>query len=165
MKFLKALLALLEQIFMRPAYDVNPKTLPMNEETNREKLLEAIRQSLGSDASPHDAAKDEYGCAESVSNIIAKVYDFPITTSTVELANILDKHPHFKRTTIPKPACVIVSPRKDAIYGHAGFLLTNSRIASNDSATGLMQDNYSWGGWVVAFKDRKNLRILLWEPL
>ena len=168
-KLIQFLLDLIGAIFSPPAYDMPPQELPMNQElTNREKLLEAIRDSIGSDASPGDKVSDEFGCAESASNIIKKVYPnfrAPIL-STKELVAELDRHPEcFERTTLPKPGCIIISPRTDTTTGHAGFFVAKDRIVSNDSATGLMQDNYSWSSWVLSFKDRKGLRIYIWEPL
>jgi len=157
--------------FWKPAIDTSPTVPPVPApapESNRERLHEEALLSIGTDASPLDHTPDEFGCAESLSLIVRRAFpDFKAPfTSTIDLAAYLDKRTDlFKRTIIYKPGCIIVSPRVGTVPGHCGFFTDGSRIISNDSKSGLMQNNYSWNGWVQEFKDRRGLRIFIWEPL
>ena len=129
------------------------------------RLLLETKKWEGKDASPLNLAPSEFACAESVANIIADLFpDFPRNIiGTDQLAKVLDKSPHFKRTLVCAPSVIVVSPRTATMNGHAGIFLTADRIASNNSITGKFEDNYSWKNWVRVFKGDKGLRILLWE--
>jgi hypothetical protein len=122
-------------------------------ETNQEKLLRFTQQALDTDVSPQDLAKDELGCAESVSNLIKKVFpDFPIFLSTADLFWKLKIDKRFKITTTPSRGCLIISPKQNGVFGHTGIFLTETRIASNDSKNGLFQGNYNWPeNWINTF--------------
>ena len=135
--------------------------------TNRGKLWNEAVSWLGKDASVLDIAPDEFGCSESVSNIIHNVFSSfeGSIISTAALAQCLDADKRFERVTIPLPGCVIVSPRTPAITGHAGISTTAGKIISNNSATGKMEINYNWDSWVNEFKNKRGLRILMWKPL
>jgi len=135
------------------------------EKTKKELLIEEVMKSIGTDASPLDWAKDEFGCAESVSAILNKIFpDFPKNiVSTVVLCDTLKTSPHFKGTLEPKTGCVIVSPRSSTKYGHAGFVVEDNRIVSNDSNTGKMQNNYSMHSWRTIFQGGRGLKTYLFE--
>jgi len=162
------------QLFLRPAYDQDPKELPMNKEpyeepvepvlTSREQLLMEAKRWLGEDASPENRTNNELACAESVSHIIKQVFpDFVGSVSTAELDYFLDKSVHFFPTRIPKPGNVIVSPRTTKNNGHTGLFLTPNRIASNTSATGKFEDNYSLDSWAREMRDKRGLHIYMYE--
>lgn len=135
--------------------------------TPGEKVLLTVRAHLGTDASPMNLAPKELSCAEGVANILNKVY--PSVPRNIISTNILDKHlsdsTHFKSTKIPKPGSVIMSPRQGTTPGHCGFFLTSNRIASNSSKTGLFEDNYSLDSWVREMRDKRKLKIYIYEPL
>lgn len=132
----------------------------------REKLLMAAKMALGTDASPMNLAPQELSCAEAVSNVVKKVFpSFMLTVSTIELDRFLSKSPQFKSTKIPSPGCIINSPRLGSIPGHCGIFLTTNRIASNDSKTGKFQDNYSLDSWAREMRDKRGLKIYLYEPI
>lgn len=127
--------------------------IPITMETNQEKLLKITQEALDSDVSPEDLAKDEVGCAESVSNLIKKVFpDFPILLGTAELFWKLRTDKRFRFVTSPTGGCIIVSPKVGDKFGHTGIFITNERIASNNSKTGLFQGNYLWPTtWIATF--------------
>lgn len=132
----------------------------------REKILQAAKDALGTDASPMNLAPQELSCAEAVSNIVKKVYpSFMLTVSTIELDRFLTSSPYFKSTKIPKPGSVIVSPRQGNTPGHTGLFLTADRIASNDSRTGKFQENYTLQTWIEEMRKKRGLRIYFYEPL
>lgn len=127
--------------------------LPEIMETNQEKLLKYTIDHLDTDVSPLDLATDELGCAESVSNLIKKVFpDFPIILGTADLFWKLKIDRRFKLVTTPIKGCIIVSPKVNQTYGHTGIFITEFRIASNNSKTGLFQGNYDWpNSWIATF--------------
>jgi hypothetical protein len=170
---LNRLVQLWRVFFKKPIVEIEfvpPPEIKM--ETNEEKLLKIARDGLDTDVSPKDLAPDRLGCAESVSNLIKKIFpDFPITTSTIELFNTLRSDKRFKLTLDPHMGVIVVSPRKGDVYGHTGIFITNERIASNDSRNGLFsgdtpidytfKGNYSWEQWVAEFTHKRNLHTYL----
>lgn len=122
---------------------------------------------IGKDASPKNAAVQELACAESVCTILHGVIpDFPLDIiSTAVLAQTLEHHPHFASTDLFWPGTIIVSPRTATINGHAGIFLSGGRIASNDSKTGLFEDNYSLDEWAKEMRVKRGLRILYFKAV
>ncbi len=135
--------------------------------TRREEILKAAKEALDTDASPENKAHRDLACAESVSHILNSVIPhFPKgVLSTAELEHFLDYSPDFVPTKIPKPGCVIVSPRNATQHGHAGLFLTADRIASNDSEDGLWKDNYSLDEWAKEMRGERGLHIFLFEAV
>ena len=120
--------------------------------SNAEKLLEYTITHLDEDISPLDLIKDELGCAESLSNLLQKVFpDFPIYLSTTDLFNKLKTDKRFKATLIPHKYIIVISPRSATQYGHCGIFITDEKIASNNSYTGKFNGYYSWDAWILDF--------------
>jgi hypothetical protein len=131
-------------------------------ETPQDKLLKFAINGLDTDVSPSDLAKDELGCAESVSNLIKKVFpDFPIILGTQLLFDTLRRDKRFKLTTTPQMGCIVISPTKGGIIGHTGVFITNDRIASNDSKTGQFKGNYTWDSWIAEMTHHRGLHTYL----
>lgn len=122
---------------------------------------------IGKDASPRNLAPQELACSESVCTILHEVIpDFPVDiVSTSILAQTLEKNPHFVLDDVFGPGTVIVSPRTDAMNGHAGIFLSGGTIASNDSRGGLFEDNYSIDTWVAEMRGKRGLPILYFRPV
>lgn len=132
--------------------------------TNEEKFIKACVDNLDTDVSPDDIAKDEVGCAESVSNLIRKVFpDFPIILSTKDLDMKLFMDKRFRRVDLPNRGRIVISPRTAKIFGHVGVWVTNEKIASNDSRTGKFVSNYDWQSWIEEFKYKRGLKIYIYE--
>lgn len=153
--------------------------LRMNEE-NRIKLYEAARSFIGKDASPNDLAPDEYGCADSVSEVIKAAFgDYLIQknrVSTYWLYKALRESPKWKEVHIPTPGCIVISPtgygtRKNpdgtlAIpVGHVGIVMLNGRIASNDSRDGIFRENYSIESWRDRYVRRGGYFAKYYRPI
>lgn len=142
-----------------------PEPMPIPMKTNQEKLIEIAQNALDTDVSPADLAGDELGCAESVSNLIKEIFpDFSIILGTSLLFSILKKDKRFKATLTPHIGCIVLSPAQGEIHGHTGIFITNDRIASNDSGTGMWKGNYDWNSWVDTFGVRgRGLHTYLFE--
>lgn|SRR3990167_494012 len=138
---------------------VRPK-MPLSEQ-----IVQEAERWLGKDASPLNLAPQELACAEAVSNVIHGVIpDFPQNiVGTDALAKILDSSPYFERVIEYAPGTIIISPRTATTYGHCGVFLSGDRIASNNSTTGLFEDNYSYANWIRVFKKGRGLHIYLWR--
>lgn len=135
-------------------------------QTNTEKFIKVCNDALDTEVTPKDEVPDNVACAQTISTLIKKVFpDFPIVYSTKDLDMKLYMDKRFKRITEPEWGCVVVSPRNNTQYGHAGMFLTSERIASNDSKTGLFKGNYSWSSWISEFQQKRGLRIYLYRLL
>ncbi len=117
-------------------------------------LYQVIFGSLGTEASPRDQAPDEVACAETATEIIRQVApEVPIMLGTWTLWDYMERSPRFKRTTVIKPGTIIISPtgtsalRPAPFPGHVGFFLNEENIASNTSATGIFEHNYTLKKW------------------
>lgn len=119
------------------------------------KLYEEAVKYLGNDASPKDLVSDNFGCAESVSNIIAGlVRGFPILTGTWSLYDMLRLSMRFMSVPEgqePLPGDVIVcvtgQGKGTVANGHAGIVGLEGVIMSNDSRTGKFEANYTFKTW------------------
>lgn len=126
--------------------------------SNREKLLSLAKESIGKDVSPNDVAPDEYGCAESVSELINKITPFGVEVSTTKLFNKLNTDPRFERTTSLEPGNILISPtgygKNTSLVpcGHTGVIVENECICSNDSLKGTWEKNYTISSWVKRFR-------------
>lgn len=176
-----ALLKVVKSFIYNPSFTSEEKDFLINQtslivkqkvdmvQSPTEKLLLAATEWLGKDASPHDSAPDDLGCAESVSMIIRSSVnsDFPICLSTADLKKQLDKY--FKPTLDIKPGYVLVSPtglgNGNVSNGHTGIFLTSDRIASNSSKTGLWTDNYSLAEWIAYYRTKGDYPLFCFEPL
>lgn len=145
-----------------PAPTPIPTPLPPKPDPDlpRKMLYDKAVASLGTDASPSDQAPDEYGCAETVSNILHRAFsDFPEEIlSTAVLYTRLRSHPKFKIVTNFDYGDVIISPtgmgKTGAVAnGHVGIVGKNC-IMSNSSGTGKFLENYTLSTWIAYFRTR-----------
>lgn len=153
-----------QQTTMTPT---QPSTFPPIPEKPAETLAEAAIGMLGRDASPKNLAPNEFGCAESVSNIIHACWpDFPAElVSTDDLYTALKNSTRFKQVSDPVRGCVVVSPRTPEVSGHTGIYIEDDSIASNDSSTGLFKENYTRQSWRDVFITGRGLKGYLFEPV
>lgn len=121
--------------------------------TNRDKIYNAAYASIGMDASPQDLAPDEYGCAETLSDVIRKALpelNFPVLLSTRELYRYLQASPSWCTVEVPTPGCLILSVtgtgNGHVENGHCG-VVGKQWIMSNDSRTGTWEANYQIDAW------------------
>jgi hypothetical protein len=135
--------------------------------TPQEKIFASALYFLGTDSSPKDEAPDEYGCADSVSQIIKAVYDdFKGSVSTAQLYNNLLKDKRFIKVKDFQPGDIIISPtginkvfNNDIKNGHIGIIAENENIFSNNSASGLFIQNFTIESWVKRYRINGGYRI------
>lgn len=137
---------------------------------NREKLLEESIKWLGKEASPFDYATDELGCVESLCSIIKHsiARDFPLELATWKLFNLLKKDKRFKLTLDLKPGSIILSPTGSGnglIRGHTGIIGENGVIMSNNSHTGIWEENYTMDSWIERWRNKGKMPIYVFEPV
>lgn len=121
----------------------------------RRKLIYSIaKDNLGIDASPADLAPDEFGCAESVTNILKKAVGTPIMTGTWTLYDYFNRTPNWYMVQNPEAGDIIISPtgtsskgKKAPHVGHVGIVGEHGAIMSSDSRTGKFMSNYSLETW------------------
>lgn len=125
--------------------------LGIKQATMKKNLYAVTLQNLNVDISPRDLAPDVLGCAESVSEMVRKVLPgFPVITGTSTLYATLLKHPKFRRVAGYQPGTIIISPTgmgDGAFPGHTGICLAGEKIASNTSANGKFEQNYTQESW------------------
>lgn len=135
-------------------------------QTRKIGLFQTSVNVLGTDVSPADLAPDEYGCAETMSNIIARVVPgFPIFLSTRALCIYLKSDTRFEQIFEPETGAVLVSPTTEGNgripNGHTGMIgnkfIFNGKpefeIMSNSSATGTFEKNYTTISWRARYVD------------
>jgi len=121
--------------------------------TNAEKLYETALSFIGTDASPNDEAPDELGCAETVNAIHKKCFGDYIggDVSTYRLFQSIKERKDFTLVDMPEAGDIIISPtgygNGVVKNGHAGFVMKDGKIASNDSGSGLFKENYTLATW------------------
>lgn len=137
----------------------------------RVRLYEYAVKALGTDASPNDLAPDEYGCAETVSNIAHRAFlDFPDEIlSTTTLYQKLLKHPKFDGVNAEErlPGDIIISPtgygKTGKIpNGHVGIISKNG-IFSNSSASGRFMENYTLSTWNARYQKQGGYPVLFFR--
>lgn len=137
----------------------------------RRKLIHQLALSyIGKDASPNDAAPDELGCAESVTEILKKAgtMDY-VSISTYRLYKFFVGSPHWKEVAYPQPGDVILSPtaysnkRPVPFVGHVGIVGKNNLVMSNDSATGMFMTNYTIKTWTARWKKQGGYPVQFWR--
>lgn len=126
----------------------------------KQTVLSVAQASIGTDASPSDLAPDELGCAETVTNILKKVYpEVPILTGTWTLWDYLRNPKNgYVQVSEPTPETIIISPTglgKAGTNGHVGIFLEDGLIASNDSKTGRFIQNHTLDTWKTYYGKRQ----------
>lgn len=126
------------------------------DESPAKKLFITAVCSLGTDASPNDEAPDEYGCANTVDCIHKKAlgsYVGPtLTLSTNQMYKSLKSSNKWQIEAIPAPGDIVISPtgygtNPQMPNGHVGYISTDNKIMSNNSYTGLFEENYTLDTW------------------
>ncbi len=141
----------------------------------RDVLYRTAKSCLGMDASPSDEAPDEYGCMESVDNVVKKAFGrfindtrYTPTLSTLEGFKILRKSDNFVPVQEPLPGDIILSPTSlgngNLRNGHVGIVGFYG-IMSNDSATGRFMQNYTLKSWTARYKDQGGFPILFYRRI
>lgn len=148
---MEKLLKLLESLQGQLRTIVVNKNLPT---TAGQKLYETALSFIGKEASPLDKAPDEYGCAESVNNIVFKAFGDYVggDLSTYRMYYSIINNKKFAKVSNPILGDIILSPTgfggtKEITNGHVGILGKDNKIMSNNSKTGLWEENYTLFSW------------------
>lgn len=135
---------------------------------NRLTIYATALSFLGKDASPNDVAPDEYGCAETVYDILRAALGFNVgisfTVSTNSLYNELKASKAYIQTDQPLEGDIWISPTgfgSGALpNGHVAIVgrvdnnsADNTQLMSNDSATGNFMQNYTVSTWKKRYVD------------
>lgn len=119
-------------------------------------IFKTALENQGRDVSPLDRATDEYGCAESVTELLRLVFPtFPVITGTWTLNQYLSSDRKWAPTDSPKAGDVIISPTGEGgarKIGHVGIVGEHNTVMSNSSYTGLWTTNYTIDTWKTKYK-------------
>jgi hypothetical protein len=134
-------------------------------------LLQACKDALGTDASPKDLANDEVGCAETVTNILRKVYpETPIDLSTKSLFSYFESPKNgWVRVDDYLPETIVLSYTSSGVrgsIGHVGIMMDNGTIASNNSFgvnKGKFTQNFTPATWKKRYSDIQQMPIYLYR--
>ncbi len=148
MKTLKQLISLFKSIVS-----------PVTQGNHRLILFAAAVKALHTDASPNDVAPDEYGCAETVYDILDTAFPlsvgFPFTVSTSQLYRALVSSNKFIKIETPLEGDIVISPtgygNGGLTNGHVGIKGEGEKIMSNSSATGTFEENYTMETWKARY--------------
>jgi hypothetical protein len=129
------------------------ESLPPEKEPIQAKktLADVGRMFIGKDASPRDLVDDELGCAESVSEVIRCLVDFPIITGTWTLWDKLRKDDRFEEVGEPAEGDIIISPTgtgNGKVVGHTGVVGKDNTVMSNNSFTGTFEVTHTIQEWM-----------------
>lgn len=125
-------------------------------------IYNVAKAGLGTHLTLDPTVDPELGCAESVSSVLAKagVQGIPQRgfAGTYDLWQWLKTNRQFTETVDPEVGGITISPTGTSVqgaeqHGHVGITLIHG-IGSNDSSTGLFQENYTYESWVESFGQR-----------
>ena len=176
-EFIKALIL---AFTVQPAYDVDPKTLPMNLEqpeapaevpivlTAREELLKLAKEWYGKELSPLDPVDDNVACVDSLTNLIRlKFPDFPKVYSTANLHHELVQSVNFRGTLDAKAGNIILNVTgtgNGSIRGHCG-VIGETKVYANNSLTGLWDDYYDLKTWNARYRHKGGMMTRVYEAI
>lgn len=121
----------------------------------RKILYEYARLCIGKDMS--FTAPNEYGCADAVNEICRRALGFPVGggVSTTQMYKALRGSVRWKKVVTPEPGDIVISPtgygNGRIANGHVGIVALGSGIMSNNSYTGLWEENYTIAGWKARY--------------
>lgn len=151
----KAIRALRKQLIALLQAQVTELQTLIGSKPNAELLYKQATLYLGKDASPLDIVADEVGCAESVTEILRQVIDYPITVGTWTLNDMLSRDSRFLVIReIPQKGDIIISPTgtgNGTIRGHVGIVGLDNVIMSARSDTGLWSTFYNLDTWKARY--------------
>ncbi len=134
---------------------------PITMGNNRLTLFAVALRVLGTDASPHDVAPDELGCAETIYDILLTAFPFRVgfsfTVSTYTLYNALRSSKKYIKVDMPLEGDIVISPTGygsgGLSNGHVGIKGELDKIMSNSSSTGKLEENYTMKTWKERYVD------------
>lgn len=146
-----------EELIQVVTAEVCPPPPPPPPKTNGEKLYETALTFLGKDASPKDAAPDEYGCMETVDEIHGECFKEYIDPSGRSVSTydtyryLIATPPRFIEVKEGREGDIIISPtgygNGGLPNGHVGILGKGNIIMSNNSSNGKWEENFTTTTW------------------
>lgn len=125
-----------------------------------ERLYYVAKAWLGKDASPADEAPDEYGCAETINNVVFTAFgDYAGgDVSTYRMYRSIRYNKKFAEVKKPLKGDIILSPtgygNGRIKNGHVGIVGDDNKIMSNSSNNGLFEDKYTMTTWHERYQTR-----------
>ncbi len=122
----------------------------------REALYHKALELLNTDVTPEDVVDDRYACAEVVAKIIWYIrpdIQWSNKDSTYYMRRDLDPQRSFEKVKVPLPGDLILSASgfrtgpSNIENGHVGIYMGEGKIASNTSANGKFEINYTLDSW------------------
>jgi len=147
------------KVKMQPESQPLPET-PMDN-PQADKVYDCAKLSLGEHLTLDPSVPDEVGCCEAVSFVLKQAgYDVGIKgiPGVNALITWLLESGKFKEVSDPQPGCIITSHsllNHIPVVAHAGVVLQHG-IGSNNSWTGLFQENYTISSWEHYFLNVNN---------
>lgn len=137
--------------------DDNKKVL-----SNADLLYLTALKCLNKDVTPDDVVDDEFACAAQVNAVYKKAFGEEIGggASTYNLYKALVQHRGFRRTDNPKRGDIVISPTGyqgvggTLPHGHVAIMGENGIIMSNNSLTGLFEENYTVSSWIKKYVEK-----------
>lgn len=126
-----------------------------------DKIYTAAKTAMGTHITLNPAVPDELGCAEAVSFVLKQAgIEVPQLgfAGTYDLWRWLENSKLFNRTDHPTKGGIVIAPTGTSTkgaseHGHIGVTMMYG-ICSNNSSTGLFEENYSFAGWEASFSAR-----------
>ena len=131
-------------------------------------FFDVCKSALGTDASPNDEAPDELACANTVTELMRKVYpETPKINGTWTLWEYLKKN--WAEVKTYEPGTIIISPTGTGTgTGHAGVVMEDGLIASNNSFgpnKGKFTINYTRETWNSKYAVKQKMPVYLYRPI
>lgn len=132
--------------------------------TNREKIYDVAKNSLGKDFSTND----QLGCAETVNAIvkIALGYEVGGGVSTAKMFQELKYSNNFIEVKTPMEGDIILSPTGQGkmAHGHVG-IVAKYGILANDSNNGELHEKYTLASWNEYFGVKGGFPVLFYRAI
>lgn len=146
--------------------------------TMEDTIYAIAKESLGKHITLNESVPSDVGCAEAVSYILKKAGALIPPSGipgTASLLAWLEVSPDFIEVDIPEPGAVIVSATGSGngnITGHTGILgkkgamyTDDYGVLSNDSATGIFRELWSYRAWVNYYQLEGGMKVRLFRGI
>lgn len=136
-----------------------------------ERLYYVAKAWVGKDASPADEAPDEYGCAETVNNVVFTAFgDYAGgDVSTYRMYRAIRNNQNFAEVKKPLRGDIILSPtgygNGKIKNGHVGIMGDNGEIMSNRSDNGLFDTKYTLHDWIKRYQTIGGYPVLFYRRI
>lgn len=112
-----------------------------------------------------------YGCAETVNSIVEAAIGQPIgggSSTYLMYQCLLTQSQRFVKVETPVTGDIVISPSgystKNVLNGHVG-IVGKEGILSNNSANGLLQEDYTLESWTDYFQDLEGFPVYYFHVL